>query len=100
MDICRSLTYSFNFENLKILPQQLEVIFSPIKFYKKIYFHGKYVQNFVISFFTLTYVLLDELIPFHGKNFAPRSIKKESYRYPHCIFQSVFALNTRKVKSH
>ena len=58
------------------------------------------LQNFVISFFTLTYVLLDELIPFHGKNFAPRSIKKESYRYPHCIFQSVFALNTRSVKSH
>ena len=58
------------------------------------------LQNFVISFFTLTYVLLDELILFHGKNFTPRSIKKESYRYPHCIFQSVFSLNTRSVKSH
>ena len=64
MRICRSLRHSFNFENMK---RVVEVIFFTVKFYKKIYLHGKYIQNFVISFFTLTYVPLDELISFHRK---------------------------------
>ena len=38
------------------------------------------LQNFVVSYFTVTYVLLDELIPFHGKQFGA-SFNKKSYRY-------------------
>ena len=48
MGICRSLRHSFNFENMKVV---VEVICFPIKFYKKIYFHGKYVTEFCYFFF-------------------------------------------------
>ena len=32
-------------------------------------------------------------------DFLPRLIKQESYRSSHCIFQSVYALNTRSIKT-
>ena len=35
----------------------VKVIFFPVKFYKKIYFHGKFITDF---FLTLTYVSSDE----------------------------------------
>ena len=56
------------------------------------------LHNFVISFFTLTYVLLDELIPFYRKQFSPSLNKTGKLQVSHCIFQSVYALNTRSIK--
>ena len=57
------------------------------------------LQNFVISF------LLSHMFPWWVKkffltenNFLPRVIKHESYSCTHCIFQSVYALNTRSIK--
>ena len=35
---------------------------------------------------------------FTENNFLPRLIKQESYSSLHCIFQSVYALNTRSIK--
>ena len=37
---------------------------------------------------------------FTGNNFLHRSIKKESYSSPYFIYQSVFALNMRSIKTH
>ena len=79
MGICRSLCHSFTFVNMVFVA---EVVFFPIKFYKKIYFHGKFVTEFVISFFSLTY--LSEL--FLRNNFRFRVTKKGPYSSLPCIF--------------
>ena len=55
-------------------------------------FVESFLLNFVISFFTLAHVPL--------KNFIPCLIKKESCSSSQCIFQSVFAFNTRSTKTH
>ena len=67
MGICRSLCHSFNFLNMIF---RIKVIFFPITFCKKMYFHGKFVTEFY-SFFILTYVPLDEYVPFYRKQFSP-----------------------------
>ena len=94
MGICRSLCHSFNFVNMRFI---VKVIFFPIKFYKKLYFHGKFITDFVVSFFILTYVPLNKFV-FTENNDLPCLIKQESYSSPHCIFQSVHALNKRSIK--
>ena len=38
--------------------------------------------------------------PFTGNNFLPRAITKESYSSLHCVFQTVFALNTCSIEIH
>ena len=40
---------SFNFVNMRFVVK--EGIFFPIKFYKKIYFHGKFITEFSYFFF-------------------------------------------------
>ena len=57
MGICGSLCHSFNFVNVKFV---VKVIFFPIKFYRKIYFYGKFVTEFCYLFFSVTYGPLDE----------------------------------------
>ena len=57
MSICGSLFHSFNFVNMRFA---VKATFFPIKFFKKIYFHGKFITEFCYFFFTLTYVPLDE----------------------------------------
>ena len=54
---------------------------------------GSLLQNFVISFFTLPYVPLDEQIPFYRKQFSPEFYRVTGLR----IFSSkwfIYALNT------
>ena len=54
MGFCRSICHSFNFLNVRF---KAEVMFFSIKFSKKIYFHVKFVNEFIfVSFFTLTYL--------------------------------------------
>ena len=48
MGICRSLYQSFNFVNMRFV---VKVIFFSIKFYKNIYFHGKFITEFCYFFF-------------------------------------------------
>ena len=67
MTIFRSLCHSFDFVNTRF---KVKIIFFPVKFYKKIYFYGKFVTEFC-SFFALTYVPLDEWTPFNRKIFFP-----------------------------
>ena len=62
------ICHSFNFANVRFV---VKIIFFPIKFYKKIYFHGKFITEFCYSFFTITYVSLDEKIPFYRKQYSP-----------------------------
>ena len=75
----RSLYQSFSFENMRVVA---EVIFFPIRFYRKIYFIENLLQNFVFSFF----ILLSRMFPwmnkflFTGNSFLPRLIKKEVYK--------------------
>ena len=57
-----------------------------------------FLHNF-ISFFTLTYVSLDEYVPFYRKQFS-LSFNKTGYRSLYCIFESVYGLNTRSTKIH
>ena len=105
MDICRSVCHSFTFVNMRFV---VKVTFFPIKFYKEIGFIEKFLQKF-ISFFTLICFLGWINSFFYRKQFSPSFnhgdilylhglIKQESYRSPHCIFQSVYALNTRSLK--
>ena len=55
------------------------------------------LQDFVVSFFILTYVPLNKFA-FTENNGLPCLINQESYSSPHCIFQSVYALNKRSIK--
>ena len=66
MGMCRSLCHLFNFVNMRFV---VKVIFFSIKFYKKIYFRGKFVTEFCF-FFTLAYVPLEEYVPFYRKRFS------------------------------
>ena len=69
MGICGSLCHSFNFVNMKFV---VKGKFFPIKFYKKIYFHEKFITEFCYFFFTLTYVpLMGEEILSYRKQFSP-----------------------------
>ena len=56
----RSLYQSFSFENMRVLA---EVIFFPIRLYRKIYFIENLLQNFVFSFF----ILLSRMFPWMNK---------------------------------
>ena len=67
MGICRSLYHSFHFVNMRFAVME------------------SLLQNFVISFFTLTYVPLMNKFHSTENNFLPRLIKQESYRSSHCI---------------
>ena len=88
--------HSLNFVNMRFV---VKVKFFPIKFYKKIYFHG----NFITTFFLFSF-LLSHMFPWMNKflftenNFLPRLINQESCRSSHFIFQSVYVLNTRSTK--
>ena len=42
------ICHSFNFVNMRFA---VKVTFFPIKFYKKIYFHGKFITEFCYFFF-------------------------------------------------
>ena len=68
MGICGSLFHSFNFINMRFV---VKVTFFPIKFFKKIYFHGKFITEFCHFFFTLTFVPLDDKLPFYRKQLSP-----------------------------
>ena len=96
MDICRSLCHSFfNFVNLRFVAK---VTFFPNNFYKKIYFHGKIITEFYF-FFYFHMCSLEWLNSFFTENnFLPHLIEQESYSSPHCIFQSVYTLNTSTTK--
>ena len=59
----------------------VKVIFFPMKFYKKIYLHGKFITKF-ISFLWMNKFLIMKNI------FSPRLVKRESCGSSHCIFQS------------
>ena len=95
MGICRSLYHSFNFVNMRFV---VKVIFFPIKFYKKIYFHGNFITKFHF-FFLLSYIF-----PWINKFLLtesyclPRLIKQENCRSGHCILHGFYALNTRSIK--
>ena len=59
MGICKSLCRSFfGFVNLRFVAK---VTFFPIKFYKKIYFHGKFITEFCLFF------LLSHMFPWMTK---------------------------------
>ena len=68
MGICRRLWHNFNFVNMSFVG---DVIFFPILRYSKgrFTFMESLLQNFVISIFTLTYIPLEEQIPFMENNF-------------------------------
>ena len=59
------------------------------------------LQNFFISFFTITYVLLDWISKFlfTENSFLPCLIKQESFRSLDCVIQSVYTLNMRSIKN-
>ena len=57
MDICRSLCHSFNFISMRFA---VKIKIFRTKFYRKIYFHGKFITEFCYLFFTLAYVFVDE----------------------------------------
>ena len=54
MGIGRGLCQSFTFVNMRVV---VKVILFPIKFYNKIYFHGKFITEFC---YILIYVSLNE----------------------------------------
>ena len=58
------------------------------------------LQNFCISFFTLTYVPLDDQVPFQRKQFSPSFNKIGKLRFSALYFQSVYVLNIRSTKSN
>ena len=94
MGMCRSLCHFFNFVNMRFV---VKVIFFSIKFYKKIYFRGKFVTEF--CFFLLSLMFLwKNMFLFIENNFLFRLIKQGSYRFLYCIFQSIYTLNTHSIK--
>ena len=72
MGICKSLCHSFNFVNMRFV---VKTYFSLLSSTRRVTFMESLLQNFAISL-----------------------IKQESYSSPHCIFQRVYALNTRSIK--
>ena len=94
MGMCRSLCHFFNFVNMRFV---VKVIFFSIKFYKKIYFRGKFVTEF--CFFLLSLMFLwKNMFLFIENDFLFRLIKQESYRFLYCIFQSIYTLNAHSIK--
>ena len=77
-----------------------KVIFFPMKLYKKIYFHGKFIIEFILEFL----FLLSHMFPWMNKflitenMFLPRLVRYEGCRSLHCIFQNFQALNTRSTR--
>ena len=68
------LCHSFNFVNMRFVAKVIffGYLFFSIKFYRNIYFHGKFITEFCFFFFfTLAYVPLDEQIRFYRKKFSP-----------------------------
>ena len=90
------ICYSFNFAKMKFV---VKVIHFPIKFYKKIYFHGKFITEFCNFFFLPSHMFpwMNKFL-FTEKNFLLRLIKQEGCRSSYCIFRSVYALNTCSIK--
>ena len=43
------LCQSFTFVNMRFV---VKIVFFPIKFYKKIYFHGKFITEFYFFFYS------------------------------------------------
>ena len=76
------------------------IFFFPFKFYRNIYFYELQVYYRILLFL----FLLSHIFPWVNKflstedSFLPRLTKQESYSSSHCIFQSVYALNTRSIK--
>ena len=75
----------------------VKVTFFPMKFYKKVYLHGKFFTKFCL------FLLLD-MFPWMNKFlitekiFLPCLTKQEIFRSSHCIFQSFSAMNTHSIK--
>ena len=59
--------HSFNFANMRFV---VKVIFFLLNSTRRFTFKESLLQNFVFSFFTLTYVPLNEYIPFCRKQFS------------------------------
>ena len=97
------ICHNFNYVNMRFV---VKVIFFPIKFYKKIYFHGKFVTEFFYFFFyshicslgSWNYNAWMNKFLFTENNFLPRLMKQESCTSLYCIFHSVYALNTRSIE--
>ena len=87
MGICRSLCHSFNFVDMRFV---VTVIFFPIKFYRKIYGHGKFLEFCCFFFFSHIFPWMDKFL-FTENNFLPCSINRK-VTVPR-IFQSVYTLN-------
>ena len=71
MSTCRSLCHSFNFENMRLAVDV--ILFFLLNSTERFTFMERLFQNFIISFFTLTYVSLDEKFLFTKNNFIPES---------------------------
>ena len=70
----------------------------PMKFYKKIYLHGKFITEYYFFFYShaCSRGWINSLLQ---KNiYITCLIKQESFRFSHCIFQSVYVLNTPSIK--
>ena len=81
------ISHSFNFVNMTFI----------VKF-RRIYFHGMFITE-LCFLFSHIFPWINKFL-FTENNFLPRSIKQGSYSSPHCIFQSVYSLNTRSIKIH
>ena len=67
-----------------------KVIFFPMKLFKKIYLHGKFIVEFIIEFlFSLSHMfpLMNKFLITENM-YLSRLVKEESCRSSHCIFQS------------
>ena len=89
MGICRSLCHSFNFIYMRFVV--VKVILIPIKFYKKIYFQGKFVTEFCCSFF-YSHVQLPQMnkFLFIEKQFSPQfnktgKLQFSALHFPKCL---------------
>ena len=67
------------------------------KFYWKIYSQGKFAAEFFMSFF-FTFPWMNKFLS--TEYFLPLLIKEGIYSSPHCILQSIFALNTCSIKTN
>ena len=58
------------------------------------------MESLLQNFLTLTYVPWINEFLFTEDNYLSRLINQESYSSQHCIFQGVYALNTRSINIH
>ena len=94
MGISRSFCRSFNFLNTRFA---VEVIFFLIKFYRKIYFHGKFVSEFCYFFFHPHICLLGSLL--YRKQFSPSFDTKGKLQLTVLYLPKCFILNMEQYKN-